>query len=133
MKRAWYLWFPWQPLSDWKMPGEWRRKQLGGLCNSSPRGGEETVKQQQPGEAVWRQILSFNQPAKVLRGIDDVGDTRGAARHGMPGFQEAPWSDRKLFSLCSPAAKASSGGSGTDSSTEFQVEAKPSVHRNGVL
>lgn len=20
MKRAWYLWFPWQSLSDWKMP-----------------------------------------------------------------------------------------------------------------
>lgn len=54
-------------------------------------------------------------------------------RHGMPGFQEAPWLDRKLFSLCSPAAKASSGGSGTDSSAEFQAEAKPTVHRNGVL
>lgn len=54
-------------------------------------------------------------------------------RHGMPGFQEAPWLDRKLFSLRSPAAKASSGGSGTDSSAEFQAEAKPTVHRNGVL
>lgn len=54
-------------------------------------------------------------------------------RHGMLGFQEAPWLDRKLFSLCSLAAKASSGGRGTDTSAEFQVKPKPTVHRYGVL
>lgn len=49
---------------------------------------------------MWGQILSFNQPAKVLRGIDDIRDMRRGQWHGMPGFPEAPWLDRKLFSLC---------------------------------
>lgn len=78
MAGYWYLWFPWQPPSDWKEPESRDGSRWEGLCDS-PISRQETVNKQPPSEAMgWvggrggqRSFLSFYQTAKVLEGTTD--------------------------------------------------------------
>lgn len=51
MAGDWYLWFPWQPPSDWKEPESRDGSRWEGLCDS-PIRRQETVNKQPPSEAM---------------------------------------------------------------------------------
>ena len=51
MAGDWYLWFPWQPPSDWKEPECRDGSRWEGLCDS-PISRQETVIKQPPSEAM---------------------------------------------------------------------------------
>ena len=95
----WYLWFPWQPPSDWKEPecgdgNHWER-----LCDS-PISRQKTAKKLPPvklwggwgGRGKQHSCLSFHQLAKVLGGNIDFREIAGNG--GLLRRQSV----RKLFS-----------------------------------
>lgn len=119
----WYLWFPWQPPSDWKEP-EYREESCWeGLCDS-PMSRQETVKSSHP-VLLWRHrvfFLSFYQPTKILGGSID---NRKIAWNGW--LLRSPWVRKKVVLFPLKASKSSKSSSSAAQEWRNQAKVSPRV------